>query len=144
MLESDPLLVLDDELCGAALRVARGIEVNDETLALDLIRKVNFKGHYLAEPHTVQLFRQEHYIPNLLPREPYDAWVKAGSHSALDTARARARRILAEHQPRRVDPGIEKELDSFRQAVAGRTLEEFYAGEQVAGQDFGEPQGYTL
>ena len=138
MLESDALLLLDDELCGSALRVARGVEVNDDTLALDLIRKVNYSGHYLAEPHTVEHFRGEHYIPSLLPREPYEAWEKAGGLTALDHARQRARQILEQHQPRVVDPALSKELDEFRQAIAARTLEEFYAGEQPENQDFGD------
>jgi trimethylamine--corrinoid protein Co-methyltransferase len=129
MTESDALLVLDDELCGAILRMARGMEVNDDTLALDLIRQVNFRGHYMAEEHTVSHYRKEHFIPGLLPREPYDAWVKAGSKSALDYARQRVRQILAGHQPRRLDPAVEAELDAFRQQVAKRTIEEFYAGE---------------
>ena len=65
MLESEPLLLLDDELCGAALRLARGIEVNDDTLALDLIRRVGYGGNYFAENHTVDHYRTEHYIPRL-------------------------------------------------------------------------------
>ncbi|NIV29924.1 MAG: hypothetical protein GWN58_10595 [Anaerolineae bacterium] len=81
MLESDALLMLDDELCGAALRLARGVEVSDDTLALDLIRQIDSTGNYLAEEHTARHFRTEHFIPDLLPREPYDAWEKAGSLS---------------------------------------------------------------
>ena len=69
MLESEPLLLLDDELCGAALRMARGIEVTDDTLALDLIRRVGYGGNYFAENHTVDHYRSEHYIPRLAVRE---------------------------------------------------------------------------
>jgi trimethylamine--corrinoid protein Co-methyltransferase len=116
--------------------VARGIEVNDETMALDLIHRVNFSGHFLAEPHTVKNFRKEHFIPELFAREPYDAWEKAGSRSALDRARERARKILADHQPRQLDPGIEEELEAFRLMVATRSLEEFYAGELAENQAF--------
>jgi trimethylamine--corrinoid protein Co-methyltransferase len=129
MTESDALLMLDDELCGALLRMARGIEVNEETLALDLIRKINFSGHYMAEAHTVEHFRKEHFIPKLLPREPYDAWQKAGSRSALEHARERVRQALAKHQPVLLDPVVETGLDEFRRMVAQRSLEEFYAGE---------------
>ncbi len=136
MSESDAILMLDDEQCGAMLRAARGIEVTDDTLAMDLIRGVNFRGHYMAEEHTVSHYRKEHFIPNLLPREPYDAWEKAGSRTALDYARERARQILARHQPRELDPAVEKELEAYRQGVAARTLEEFYAGELEERQDW--------
>ena len=86
MLESEPLLLLDDELCGAVLRIARGIEVTDDTLALDLIRRVGYAGNYFAENHTVDHYRTEHYIPRLAVREPYETWEKDGSRLALDHA----------------------------------------------------------
>ena len=138
MVESDPLLLLDDELCGAALRVARGITVDDEALALDVIREVvhTGPGNYFAEKHTLRHFREEHFIPRLLAREPYDAWVEAGSRSALDRARDRVREILAQHQPRQIDPAVEQELEEFRQMVAARPMEEFYMGEMEDRQNY--------
>jgi trimethylamine--corrinoid protein Co-methyltransferase len=137
MLESDALLMLDDELCGAALRLARGVDVNSDTLAVDLIRQIGFSGNYLAEEHTARHFRKEHFIPNLLPREPYDAWEKAGARSALDRAKERVREILAKHQPRELDPAMEQELAAYRQMVAERPLDDFYLYELEERQDWG-------
>jgi trimethylamine--corrinoid protein Co-methyltransferase len=136
MLESEAMLMLDDELCGAALRVARGIEVNDDALALDLIKEVGFSGNYLAEAHTVKHFRTEHYLPSLMPREPYDAWLEAGGRTALDLARDRVRDVLASHQPRELDPAVEQELDAFRQMVAERPMDDFYLYELEERQDW--------
>ena len=135
MLESEPLLLLDDELCGAALRMARGIEVTDDTLALDLIKQVGFSGNYFAENHTVDHYRAEHYIPRLAVREPYETWEKGGSRLALDHARARVAEILARHQPRQLDPALARELENYRKMVASRTLEEFYGYEVEERQD---------
>ena len=135
LVESHPLLVLDDELCGAALRLARGIEVTDETLALDLIRQVGYRGNYLAETHTVAHYRREHFLPRLLVREPYETWEKGGRTVAIDRARARAKEILARHQPRALDPAVEAELAAFKDEVAGRSLEGFYAYEMEERQD---------
>lgn len=136
LLESHALLLLDDELCGAALRMARGISVDDDTLALDAIRQVGFWGNYFGEEHTVRHFRQEHFLPQLLERESYDTWERSGARSALDRARERAREILAHHEPRQLDPAVERELDAYRQMVAGRPLDEFYAGEAEDAQDW--------
>jgi trimethylamine--corrinoid protein Co-methyltransferase len=136
MLESEAMLMLDDELCGAALRVARGVEVNDEALALDLIKEVGYSGNYLAEAHTVKHFRTEHYLPSLLPREPHDAWLEAGGRSALDLARDRVRDVLTNHQPRELDPALEQELDDFRQMVAARPMDDFYLYELEERQDW--------
>jgi trimethylamine--corrinoid protein Co-methyltransferase len=135
MLESDPLLLLDDELCGAAMRVARGVEVGDATMAIDIIKAVGFDGNYMSQPHTARVFRQEHFVPSLLPREPYETWKSSGSRSALDHARERVRQILAEHQPRELDPSLEQELDAYRKMVAQRPLEEFYVYETEDKQD---------
>ena len=136
MLESHALLMLDDELCGAALRLARGIEVNDESLALDLIKKVGYSGNYITAKETSKLFKKELFIPSMFSREPYETWEKEGSKLAIDRARQRALDVLAKHQPRAVDPAIEKELDVFRQIVATRSLEDFYLFETEEKQDF--------
>jgi trimethylamine--corrinoid protein Co-methyltransferase len=138
MLESEALLMLDDEMCGAALRMARGIEVDRGTLALELIQEIGSAGNYLAEPHTVRRFRTEHHIPDLLSRDPYDAWQKAGARSALNMARERVRDILTKHQPRKVDPAMEHELDDYRTMVTDRPLEDFYLYEMAEHQAWGE------
>ncbi len=136
MLESHALLLLDDELCGAALRLARGIEVTPESLALDLIKRVGFSGNYIAEEETSRMYRKESFIPTLFSREPFDTWQKEGGKLAIDNARERALDILAKHQPRPLDPGIERELEDFKGAVANRNLEDFYLYETEEKQDF--------
>ena len=136
MVESEPLLLLDDDWCGAVLRMAAGITVNTDTLALDLIKSIGFSGHYLAEEHTMKHFRQEHYIPRLMPREPYSTWVKEGSKTALDQARERVREILSAHEPRVLEPKLEAALENYRQLVALRDIEDFYKGELEENQDF--------
>jgi trimethylamine--corrinoid protein Co-methyltransferase len=137
MLESHAMLLLDDELCGAAARMARGIEVNDESMALDMIKKVGFSGNYITERHTSKNFRSELFMPKLFSREPYEAWEKGGSKLALDNAREHARELLSKHQPYPIDPAIESELDAFRQMVNTRSLDEFYLHETEAKQDLG-------
>jgi len=136
MLESPLLLALDDELCGMLLRAREGIAVDDETLALDLIRQINFSGHYLAEKHTLRHFRKEHYIPRLLVREGYETWEKEGRRTALDRARERVREILDAHQPRELDPAVEQGLLEYLEMTRGRGMEDFLAYEDEAKQDF--------
>jgi len=136
MLEDHAMMILDDEICGAALRTARGIEVTDESLALDVIKKVGFSGNYLTEDHTYNLFRKELFIPKLYSREPYDAWEEGGQKLAIDHAKERAHEILENHQPRELDPEMMKELDQFRKNVAERSIEDFYLYENEENQDY--------
>ena len=136
MLESHALLMLDDEICGSVLRLARGIEINEENLALDLIKKVGYSGNYITAKETNKLFRKELFIPTMFSREPYEAWKDEGEKLAIDRARERALEILAKHQPYEIDQSIEKELDTFRQMVAMRDLQDFYLHETEENQDF--------
>ncbi len=138
MLEDHAMLVLDDELCGATLRLARGIEVNDETLALDLIKQIGFSGNYLAETHTASCFRQELFIPKLFSREPYETWEKGGEKLAMDNARERARQILAQHETRQLDPAVVAAMEAFRQEVASRDVADYYEYEQTEKQDYSQ------
>jgi trimethylamine--corrinoid protein Co-methyltransferase len=61
-------LVIDDEMCGAMLRVARGFETTEVTLATDTIKKVGIGGHFLAEPHTLKHGKEEQWFPTLYKR----------------------------------------------------------------------------
>lgn len=136
LLEDHALLLLDDDICGAALRTARGIEVNHESLALDVIKKIGFSSNYITEPHTARLFRQELFIPRSYSNQPYETWEEGGRLLALDQVRERAQKILSNHQPRQLHPEIERELDEFRQTVASRQLDDFYIYESNEKQDF--------
>jgi len=126
---SEPLLVLDDELCGLALRLARGIEVSEETLAVEMIKEVGWQGHYLDQLHTARHYRREHYLPRLLRRESREVWESKGSKTALDLARERVRELLARHQPRELDPAVEKELLGYLDMVRRRTMDDYLAAE---------------
>jgi trimethylamine--corrinoid protein Co-methyltransferase len=136
MLESHATLMLDDELCGAALRLARGIEVNDESLAVDLIKQMGHSANYITAKETSRLYRKELYIPSLFAREPYETWEKEGSRLAIDRARELALEILAKHQPRQVDSAMEGALAEFKGSVATRNLEDFYLYETEDKQDY--------
>lgn len=136
MMESNALLAFDDEICDYVLRLSRGIEVNDKTLSLDMIKRVGYNGNYLMEDHTAENFRSELFIPSLFSREPFEAWQKAGGPMAMDHAREYVKKTLAEHEPYEVDKEIEKDLDAFRQSVATRSLDDFYLFEQKEKQDY--------
>ncbi|MBM4044716.1 MAG: trimethylamine methyltransferase [Planctomycetes bacterium] len=63
MVGSFDMVVLSDEVIGMAKRLVRGIEVNDETLAVDVIRAAGPGGNFLAEDHTYRHFKQEFWFP---------------------------------------------------------------------------------
>jgi len=99
--------VIDDEIIGMVMRAVRGIEVTDETIALDAYRRIGPGGNFLADPHTVQWMRKEHFIPKLSDRELRMNWEKSGRPGAEERAIAIAKRILRNHKPM----GLPKELN---------------------------------
>ncbi len=103
-------LIIDAEIAKMLLRLAQGIEVNDETLALDLIHKVGPGGHYLAEKHTLEHLEKEHFLPEITDRRSYEAWKKAGSKTVVETARVKAKEILEKHQPTPLEKEVQKEI----------------------------------
>ncbi len=123
------LEVIDNDLIGMVERAIRGIEVEDVSLALDVIRRVGPDGNYIMDEHTQQHFRSEHFMPRVADRDKRDIWEKGGRKEMLLRARERAREILANHREREIDPNRAKELDRYVETVKKRSLDDFYAAE---------------
>jgi trimethylamine--corrinoid protein Co-methyltransferase len=81
--------VIDNEILGNVIRLLKGVEVNDETLAIDVIKSVGPAGNFLANDHTALHFRNEFFIPKVSDRWNRITWNQKGS---LDT-HARAHMI---------------------------------------------------
>jgi Trimethylamine:corrinoid methyltransferase len=95
MLVSPEKLVAANDLIGKFERLHRGIEVNDETLAADLIAEVGPGGEYVTHKHTMKYFRKEAYFPS----EVVDRKTRRESEAPQDTfqrAKEKKERLLAE------------------------------------------------
>ncbi|MEM2357323.1 MAG: trimethylamine methyltransferase family protein [Candidatus Bathyarchaeia archaeon] len=103
-------LVIDNEIIGIAKRIAKGIEVNEETIAYHVVERVKHGGHFLADKHTAQYYLKEHYIPKLFDRNTRGAWEAAGKKDLTTRARETAKKILKEYERRPLDEDIKKEL----------------------------------
>jgi len=91
-------MVMDNEILGMCRRVLRGIEVNDETLAADLIIEKGPGTDYLDSEHTVRHMRGEFYEPTISNREKRD-----GTYRGED-ALVRAKEWVAELRSREPEP----------------------------------------
>jgi len=109
------MLVMCDEFIGAAKHVAKGFELSEETLALDLIDSIGPQGHFMAEQHTAENFRKEFWIPELIDRSNFDKWQAQGETSLLDRTRDKVRRILESHQADPLDADVQKHLAELAQ-----------------------------
>jgi trimethylamine--corrinoid protein Co-methyltransferase len=107
-------LVIDNEIYAMIFRAAKGISVNEETLAVDIIAKVlRESSNFLEQKHTLNHFRTEHFMPTLASREARARWEKTGSKSLAETAREKVKKILAEHQPLPLDQDLNREIEKI-------------------------------
>ncbi len=126
---SAELLVIDDEMIGMVKRMVSGIDPGGLEGALDLIAEIGPGGSFLTHPHTQRRFRTELFMPRLFDRQPRESWEKHGAIDTVDRAHETARKILAGHVARDVDPKMREELERYHETVKKRTIEEFYGEE---------------
>jgi len=126
------LVLIDDELASSVDRALGGVTVDQAHIALDVIRRVGPDGNFLMEPHTQQNFRTELLMTNLSNLDKRDIWNREGKRDMAILAGEKAKKILADHQPRELDPKLVSELDQYVKAVEARTTEEFFAVEWEA------------
>ncbi len=106
-------MVIDDEMAKIMARLAAGVQVDDDHLAVDLIKKVGPGGSYLAERHTMQWLYKEHFITDITDRRPGERWEADGKKTVVDRAREKVMRILKEHEVAPVAQDVAKGFDSI-------------------------------
>ncbi|MEJ2244936.1 MAG: trimethylamine methyltransferase family protein [Acidobacteriota bacterium] len=113
---SPELMVLTDEIIGMTGAMLRRLEVDDESLALDLIEKVGPGGSYLAEDHTLNHFRS-FWVPEILDRSMGTKPGAAGSalHSE-DRLREKTLKIIESHTPKPLEEGLLSEIKKMEKS----------------------------
>jgi len=92
-------LVIDHEICGMAERFVNGIEITDESLAVDLFKQVGPNGNFLTTAHTLKWFRRDQFIPSeIIDRKDLQKWKQVGRLSIVDRARIQVTKLLAGHK----------------------------------------------
>jgi trimethylamine---corrinoid protein Co-methyltransferase len=109
------MLVMDNDIVGMIQVILGGIDVSDETMAVDVVDLVGPGGHYLGEDHTMQHFR-DFWRSSLIDRLRYDGWVDAGATSMGDKIKTKLEGILADHQVAELSAEVLQEI----KAVVGR------------------------
>ncbi len=107
-----PQLAICNEIISWLEAFMKEVEINDDTLALDLIDEVGPDGQYLDHPHTMKHFRTRWY-PKLFDRSNYNGWSKKGGHSLGERATIQVEKILAEHKPEPLPDDIAKAVHAF-------------------------------
>lgn len=112
-------LLMDCEIYDVIRATVRGIEVSEETLALEVIKSVGVRGNYLTHKHTLKHMKKR-WVPSLVDRRSYSTWEEDGRRGAREWAREKARWILANHHPQPLEPKLREELSNIIERKAMR------------------------
>jgi len=105
-------LILGDDIIGQALRCVRGIEVDDETLALDQMKEVCLggTGHYLGTDATLSRMQKDHVYPTLGDRTSPKEWAELDKPDLIQKAIKRKEEILTDPSATRFDPITDQQI----------------------------------
>lgn len=92
-------LVIDDASLSAINWMRQGIEVSEDSLALDVIKQVGIAGTYLDQEHTVKYLRREYWHSPIFTRPSWADWEHNGRDTILERAHREVERILAAGYP---------------------------------------------
>jgi len=102
-------LIIDNDVIGAVQRTIKGIDVSDESLSLDTIRKVCLEGpgHYLGSDQTLQLMQREYIYPTVGDRTSPNEWVDQGRPTVVERASRKLEAILSSHFPTHISDSVD-------------------------------------
>lgn len=114
-------LVVDDAICGMALRLVRGVEPRDDFPAVTRMQELLRDGHLLIADHTRRHLRDEIVFPGpVIDRANRARWEEDGALTLDERARREVARLLAAYQPSRIPDGAREELTRIMDAEARR------------------------
>jgi len=117
-------LVIDNEIIAMAKRIFRGIDISDDTLAIDMICETGHGGDFLSQKHTMKWFKKELYIPPAtVDKMNRDKRIKTGQLDIYDRAKDEVIRILESHKPAELGAEREALLESaFRKIMDSKSV----------------------
>jgi trimethylamine--corrinoid protein Co-methyltransferase len=115
--------VIDNEIFAAVFRLAEGIPVTAETMAVEQIKQAGAGGQFLNQKHTLQNYRKHQWQPQLTARMSWNEFQREnGGKDMRQRANDRARQILREHHPRRMEEAQARELDRLAGDMQNRAV----------------------
>ncbi len=98
-------LILGDDLLGQALRCVRGIDVNEDTVSIEVMREVCLEGpgHYLGHAQTLGLMQSEYVYPSIADRTSPKEWAEVDKPDLVKMATTRKDEILSRPSSVRFD-----------------------------------------
>jgi trimethylamine--corrinoid protein Co-methyltransferase len=94
------MIVIMNEVIDQVRRIQKGIPIDEDHLAVEVIAQGGRQGQFLTLPHTLKHLRSTQWRPSLFCRQSYEQWSTQGRTSLLARAHERLGRIMETHTPR--------------------------------------------
>lgn len=89
--------LMDAEFVRMFKRTEQEVVVDEDAIALDVIKAVGPAGNYLSQRHTLKHMKKEISSTKLIDRRMREGWEKDGAKDMPTRAHEEALKILAEH-----------------------------------------------
>ena len=104
--------VIDNDMLGAINRTIRGVEVNSDSLSVEVMRDVCIGGpvHYLGHDQTMKLMKRDYVYPEVGDRLSPKDWAEQGSTDIVERANEKVREILSSHYPSHIRDDVDAQI----------------------------------
>jgi trimethylamine--corrinoid protein Co-methyltransferase len=113
------LITICNEILGFLRAATKGVEVNDETLALDVVEELGPAGSYLGHEHTLRHYREPYYS-KLVDKNPFSVWEARGATTMEGRAGKWIDEILGSHRAEPLPEDAQKAIKSVVQREQAR------------------------
>jgi len=114
-------LVIDNEIISWIARLLKGIKVDEEHLAIELIKKVSHSNDsFITQAHTAKYLREELMDSELMHRKSWGEWVAQGSTSLKQRAHEKAKMILKDYKPVPLSEEVQKGMTKIIESAKSR------------------------
>ncbi len=105
--------MMDADYCGSVITYLKGLQFDDDTLALDAFREVGPGKHFFGSQHTLRHYETAFWDSKLSDNTSYEQWRDAGGWPAEKRANAAWKQALEDYEAPPIDPGIDEALRDF-------------------------------
>ena len=105
--------MMDADLCGALHAYIKGVQVDDDQLAVDAFAEVGPGNHFFGCAHTMGHYETAYWDSELSDNEPFEKWEANGSADAATRANRLWKKRIAEYEAPPLDEGVDEALRDY-------------------------------
>ena len=105
--------VMDADQAGMLAVLLNGVELSENSLAMDAFREIGPGGHFLGAAHTQANFKSAFYRSEIADNNSFEQWEEEGSMDAAMRANLKWKKMLNEYEAPALDPSIDEALLEF-------------------------------